>query len=230
MIAANVMTFGAASIRPDAPIEEAAHLMLQHRISGLPVIDERGELVGMVTEGDLLRRQEGGTGQDRPRWLELVLGSGKSGGPPHLAHLATVADIMSRPAVSVSENTPVHQIVETMQRLGIKRVPVVSDGKVIGIVSRADLLRGLARQAEDMPSASAEDRSLRQRVLDAMAKEPRTAWTSVNVTVKDGRVELRGATTDANLRTRLVAAARGVPGVTSLDDHMVVVGAASGRI
>jgi CBS domain-containing protein len=230
MIAANVMTFGAASIRPEASIEEAARLMLQHRISGLPVIDERGALVGMVTEGDLLRRQEGGTGQDRPRWLELVLGSGKSGERPRLAHLATVADIMSRPAVSVSESTPVHQIVETMQRLGIKRVPVVSDGKVIGIVSRADLLRGLARQAEDMPSASAEDRSLRQHVLDTLEKEPKTAWTSVNVTVRDGRVELRGATTDADLRARLVAAAQGVPGVTGLDDHMVVVGAASGRI
>ena len=230
MIAASVMTFGAASIRPDAPIEEAAHLMLRHRVSGLPVIDKRGELVGMVTEGDLLRRQEGGTGQDRPRWLELVLGSDKSGEQPRLAHLATVADVMSRPAVSVNENAPVHQIVEAMQRLGIKRVPVVSAGKVIGIVSRADLLRGLARRAEDMPSASAEDRSLRQRVLDTLGKEPKTAWTSVNVTVRDGRVELRGATTDANLRTRLAAAARGVPGVTSLEDRMVVVGAASGRI
>lgn len=230
MIAANVMTFGAASIRPDAPTEEAAHLMLRHRISGLPVIDKRSELVGMVTEGDLLRRQEGGTGQNRPRWLELVLGSDKSGERPRLAHLATVTDVMSRPAVSVNENTPVHQIVETMQRLAIKRVPVVSEGKVIGIVSRADLLRGLARRAEDMPSASAEDRSLRQRVLDTLGKEPKTAWTSVNVTVRDGRVELRGATTDANLRTRLVAAARGVPGVTSLEDRMVLVGAASGRI
>lgn len=229
MIAANVMTFGAASIRPDAPIEEAAHLMLRYRISGLPVIDERGELVGMVTEGDLLRRLEGGTGQDRPRWLVLLLGSDKSGDRPRLVHLATVADIMTRAAVTVGENTPVHEIVETMLHHGIKRVPVISDGKVIGIVSRADLLRGLARQAEDMPSASVEDRSLRQRVLDTLAKEPKIAWSSVNVIVKDGRVELRGATTDANLRTRLVAAARGVPGVTSLDDRMVVVGAASGR-
>jgi osmotically-inducible protein OsmY len=116
-----------------------------------------------------------------------------------------------------------------MERHGIKRVPVVSDGKVIGIVSRADMLRGLAKWAEDMPSASNEDRALRQRVLERLAREPKDAWATVNVLVRDGAVEMRGATTDASLRERLVAAARTVSGVKSLDDRMVVVGPASGR-
>jgi osmotically-inducible protein OsmY len=90
-------------------------------------------------------------------------------------------------------------------------------------------LRGLARLAEDMPAASAEDRALRQRVLDALAQVPKDGWRSVNVVVRNGTVELRGATADANLRERLVTAVRGAPGVKQLDDRMVVVGPASGR-
>ena len=138
---------------------------------------------------------------------------------------------MTTQVVTVGENTPVHEIADIMQRHGFKRVPVVKDedGKVTGIVSRADLLRELARLAEDMPSASAGDRALRQQVLDALAREAKTGWSSVNVIVRDGSVELRGATTEAALRARLVAAARGVPGVKQVEDRTVVVGPASGR-
>ena len=229
MQAADVMTFGAASIRPQDPIEEAAHLMLQHRISGLPVVDDKGDLIGIVTEGDLLRRQQGGSDRDRPRWLEFLLGAARSANDTRLAHLRTVADVMTTRVVTVGDDTPLHEIADIMQRHGFKRVPVVKDRKVTGIVSRADLLRGLARLAEDMPSASPEDHALRHRVLNALAREAETGWSSVNVVVRDGSVELRGATTEATLRTRLVAAARGVPGVKVVDDRMVVVGPASGR-
>jgi CBS domain-containing protein len=226
MQAADIMTFGAASIRADAPVEEAARVMLEHRISGLPVVDENGDLVGMVTEGDLLRRE---ASTQRRRWLELVLGSAKPTEGPRLAHPATVAKVMTCPVVTVREDTPIHEVADILQRDRIKRVPVVRDGKMTGIVSRADLLRGLARLAEDMPAASTEDRALRQRVLDALAQVPKDGWRSVNVVVRDGTVELRGATTDASLRERLVTAARGAAGVKQLDDRMVVVGPASGR-
>jgi CBS domain-containing protein len=225
MQAADVMTFGAASIRADAPVEEAARVMLQHRISGLPVVDGNGDLVGMVTEGDLLRRE---SSAQRRRWLELVLGSVKPAGGPRLAHPATVGQVLTRPVVTVREDTPVQEVADILQRHRIKRVPVVRGGKVTGIVSRADLLRGLARLAEDMPAASAEDRALRQRVLDALA-QVKDGWYSVNVVVRNGTVELRGATVDAKLRERLVTAARGAPGVKQLDDRLVVIGPASGR-
>jgi CBS-domain-containing membrane protein len=135
---------------------------------------------------------------------------------------------MSRPVVTVSEDTAVREVADILQRHRIKRVPVVRGGKVTGIVSRADLLRGLARLAEDMPAASAEDRALRQRVLDALA-QVKDGWYSVNVVVRNGTVELRGATVDAKLRERLVTAARGAPGVKQLDDRLVVIGPASGR-
>jgi CBS domain-containing protein len=224
MQAADIMTFGAASIRPDASVEEAARLMLQHRISGLPVVDKDGDLVGMVTERDLLRRE---ASAQRRRWLELVLASVKPAEGPRLAHLATVGQVMTRPVVTVREDTPVDEVADILQRHRIKRVPVVRGGKVTGIVSRADLLRGLARLAEDMPAASAEDRALRQRVLDALAQVPQDGWRSVNVVVRNGAVELRGATADAGLHQRLATAARGVAGVKELDDRMVVVGPAS---
>lgn len=230
MQAADVMTFGVASIRADAPVEEAARVMLQHRISGLPVMDNNGDLIGMVTEGDLLRREVSATARERPRWLELLLGSVKPADRPRLAPLATVAEVMTRPVVTVSEDTPVQKVADILHRHGIKRVPVVRSEKVTGIVSRADLLSGLARLAQDMPAASAEDRALRERVLDALAQETQEAWRSVNVVVRNGSVELRGATADAGLRQRLVAAVRGVAGVKGLDDRMVVVGPASGRI
>jgi CBS domain-containing protein len=226
MQAADVMTFGAATIRADAPVEEAARLMLQHRISGLPVVDDNGDLVGMVTEGDLLRRE---ASRQRRRWLELVLGSVKPADGPRLARHATVSEVMTRPVVTVREDTPVHEVADILQRDRIKRVPVVRDAKMTGIVSRADLLRGLARLAEDMLPASAEDRALRQRVLDAFAQVPKDGWRSVNVVVRDGTVELRGATADASLRERLATAARDVPGVKQLDDRMIVLGPASGR-
>jgi CBS domain-containing protein len=229
MKAADVMTFGAASARPDAPIEEAARLMLEHRISGLPVIDDRGRLVGVVTEGDLLRPQAGVTGPDRPRWLELVFGRAATDDGPRLARLATVADVMTRTVVTVGEDTPVQEVADILQEHAIKRVPVVKDGKVTGVVSRADLLRGLARLAEDMPAAGVQDRALRQRVLDALAREPKEGWRSINVVARNGAVELRGATADATLHRRLVAAAHGVPGVKEIDDRIVVVGPASGR-
>jgi len=227
MQVANIMTFGAATIHPQAPIEAAAQVMLQNRVSGLPVVDESGKLVGMVTEGDLLRRHQGQT--DRPRWLQLLLNSPKSKEGIDLDHFQTVADVMTTKVVAVRESTSVSEIADLMRRHGIKRVPVVDDGKVIGIVSRADLLVTMARLAEDMPAASAEDRKLRQRVLDALPQEPRSAWRTVNVVVREGVVEVRGATTDAGLRDGIVRAARGVHGVKDVEDRMVVVGPLSGR-
>ena len=230
MQASDVMTIGAATIHPDAPIEEAARLMLLHRISGLPVIDDMGKLVGMVTEGDLLRGPGDDERSNGPRGLQRLLGSTDLNRLPRLPPLMNVADAMTRPPITVSENTPVAEVVATtLQRHGIKRVPVVREAHVVGIVSRADLLRELARLAEEMPAANVEDRTLRQRVLEKLEREPRQGWVSVNVSVRQGCVELRGATTDADLRTRLVAAARAVPGVRSLEDRMVVVGPASGR-
>lgn len=208
MQAADIMTFRPACIRADAAIEDAARLMLQYRISGLPVVDQKESLVGIVTEGDLLRRVKGGSGHD----------------------LQTVADVMTPQVVSVGENASVRDIVDILQRRGIKRVPVVKNDKVVGIVSRADLMRGLAQLAQIMPAASAEDRALRERVLAAFMAEAEGGWRSVSIVVHDGSVELRGATTATALREKLVSAARKVPGVKEVKDRLVIVGPGSGHM
>lgn len=223
MRAAQIMTFGAATIQPDASIREAARIMLDYRISGLPVVDEGGSLVGIITEGDLLS----GIGGDchRRRWLEFILDPGSA---PQPSAAQTVGDVMSRQVITATENTPVDEIVKQMKSNGIKRLPVVRDDKVIGIVSRADLLRGLALEAKLMPDATAEDFALRDQVLAVIAKESRDHRSTINVLVQNGTVEIRGAVTDASLPEQLVTAARQVPGVEVVVNRLVVVGEGSG--
>lgn len=205
MQAADIMTFRPASVRPDAAIEDAARLMLGYRISGLPVVDDKGAVVGIVTEGDLMRSTKAGLSR------------------------RVVADVMTRQVVSVSESTTVSEVLDLFERHNIKRVPVVKNGGLVGIVSRADLLRGLAKLALSMPGASVEDRALRDRVVAALDKGRPDGSKSISVTVRNGSVELRGAIADAAGREGLVAAARGVPGVKDVRDLLVIVVGGSGN-
>ena len=149
MKAGDVMTTGAATVKPSASLAEAARLMTEHRISGLPVVDEGGKLVGIVSEGDFLRRQGG----DRMRWIEAFL----DGGSNAVGDLSSrrVEDIMSKDPVSAGVETPLTEIVDAMERHNVKRIPVVDDGRVVGIVSRANLLLALLRRA-DNPQGTAQ--------------------------------------------------------------------------
>jgi CBS domain-containing protein len=219
MNAAGIMTFGAATIEPGATVMEAAQLMLTYRLSGVPVVESDGRLVGIVTEGDLLSA----AAQRNPGRPDA---SDKQTSPGSLR----VRDVMSSDVVTVGESTPIADIAALMRKHHIKRVPVTDGGKVIGIVSRADLLRRLAREAELMPGATDEDHALRDRVLEVLSKQETAGWTSINVIAAGGLVEIRGAMTDPTLPGRLLEAARAVPGVRDVTDHMVVVGPASGRI
>jgi len=227
MQAAQVMTYGAATTRPDASIREAARIMLDYRISGLPVVDDEGNLVGIVTEGDLLGGICGG--RQRRNWLEFVLDTGNGGRGQQTSQAQTVGDVMTRQVITAGEDTPVDEIIKLMNTRGIKRVPVVKDNKVVGIISRADLLRGLALEAKLMPGATSEDYALRDRVLEALAGEARDAQSSINVVIENGSVELRGGMADPTLPPRLIAAARQVPGVKNVVDRMVVIGAHAGK-
>jgi CBS domain-containing protein len=149
MKAGDVMTTGAATVKPSASLAEAVRLMIEHRISGLPVVDEGGKLVGIVSEGDFLRRQGG----DRMRWIEAFLDSGSNAAGDLSSR--RVEDIMSRNPVSAGVETPVTEIVDAMERHNVKRVPVVDNGRVVGIVSRANLLLALLRR-EDNPQGTTQ--------------------------------------------------------------------------
>lgn len=140
----DVMSLGAATVRPEASLAEAARTMIEHRISGLPVVDGEGKLVGVVTEGDFLRQENGG----RPRWIESLLNDAGGEGAARDLEARRVEELMSREVSTVGAEAPIGEVVELMERRKIKRLPVVADGKVIGIVSRANLLLALLRGAD----------------------------------------------------------------------------------
>ena len=150
MKARDVMTWGVISVETDASVERAARLMLQNKVSGLPVVDSQGAMVGIVTEGDFLRRSEIGTKRRRPRWLEFLVGPGRLATEYVHAAGRKVSEIMTPDPCTVSPETSLEQIVDVMERRRIKRLPVVEDGKLIGIVSRANLMHALASMAREL--------------------------------------------------------------------------------
>lgn len=230
MKASDIMTRGAITVTADSTIEAAARLMLSHRISGLPVVDSAGAVIGIVTEGDLLRRIEIGTEARRGRWLELVLGAGRLAGDYVRSHARKVDEVMTREVASIGPETPLAEAVALMEKRRVKRVPVVDRGQLVGILSRANLLSALLELlAAPMPSAGS-DREIRERVLAEIDKQRWAPRASVDVAVADGIVELRGAVTDERERVALRVAAENVPGVKGIRDHMVWVDLISGTV
>ena len=149
MKSGDVMTTGAATVRPDTSLGEAARIMLEHRISGLPVVDADEKLVGIVTERDFLRREDG----ERPRWIDVLLSEANGQITARELHDRRVEDVMSKDPISVGLESPVDKLIELMERHGVKRLPVVANGKVVGIVSRANLLMALMRKTGRIPDA-----------------------------------------------------------------------------
>jgi CBS domain-containing protein len=229
MKASDVMTKRVISIEADAPIMEAVRLMLQNRISGLPVVGRKGELVGMVTEGDFLRRSEIGTQRHRNRWLEFLVGPGRLADEYVHASGRKVEEVMTREPITVTEDTPLDEAVGLMERHRIKRLPVVRDGKLVGIVTRANIMHALVSLATGTKAAPAgDDVAVREQIL---AEIKRQSWApSANVTVREGVVELWGTITDERERAALIVAAENVAGVKKVHDHLVWIEPNSGFV
>jgi len=221
MKAADIMSDRVLSVPPDAPITAAIRIMLANRISGLPVMDAAGRLVGIVSEGDLLRRSETGTERQRPDWLELLLGPGRLAEEYVRTHARKVADVMTSPVITVPPQAGLRQIVDLMERHRIKRIPVVENDRVVGIVSRRSLLQGLAALSTEAQPASNDDATLRGAILSEIQKLPWTPRASLNVIVHDGAVHLWGVILDERQRRALCLAAEGVKGVREVHDHLV---------
>jgi CBS domain-containing protein len=147
MKAGDVMTTGAATVHAHASLAEAARILIENRISGLPVVDADGKLVGIVTEHDFLRREHG----KRPRWLDVLLADNAGQITARELNERRVEDVMSRNPVSVGPETPIEVIYQLMEGHKVKRIPVVTKGKVVGIVSRANLLQAMMRKANSAP-------------------------------------------------------------------------------
>jgi CBS domain-containing protein len=230
MKAKDVMTSPVVSIEPDASIWQAVRIMLQRHISGLPVIDQKGALVGVVTEGDFLRRAETGTQRRRPRWLEYLIGPGRLADEYTRAHGRKVSEIMTADPLTISEDTLLDEIVRLMEKRQIKRLPVVRDQQVVGIVSRANLVHALASVARDIKPASAGDQAIRDRILAELASQSWAPVALVDVLVRDGVVELWGMITDERERKAIVVAAENAPGVKAVNDHLAWVDGTSGMV
>ena len=171
MRAHQIMTKPVVTVTPDATVLEAANLMLRYHVSGLPVVDNAGRLTGIVSEGDFIRRSEIGTGKARGRWLKFLLGAGRAAADYVHEHGRKISEVMTPDPITITEETPLDEIVTSMERNGVKRLPVMRDGKVIGIVSRANLLQAVAGLARDVPDPTADDDHIRRRVSCRDRKE-----------------------------------------------------------
>jgi CBS domain-containing protein len=201
-------------------VHEIVSLLLKYRISAVPVIDGARQVVGIVSEGDLLR----GEGTSRPRvwhpwWLEAVF-VGQTVAYDK-ARGARAGVVMTRNVITVDEDTPLNEIAELLERHHIKRVPVLSDGRLAGIVSRANLLHGLANTIVDHHEpGAAKDRQLRQELMKILLDEHKLDTVFVNVTVRDGNVRLWGVVENADEAAAAEGAAKNLPGVKSVENNL----------
>jgi CBS domain-containing protein len=223
MIASDVMTRKVISIDPDSTVLQAARLMLLHRISGLPVLDATGKLVGVLSEGDFLRRRETRTERHRSRWLEFLMGPGTIATEYTHSHGNKVGEVMTTDLKTVDENAAIEEIVELMERYRIKRVPVMSGSILVGIVTRSNLMHAMVSMARVAPDLikSKDDAGIRDQLLEEMNKERWAPVALTNVVVHDGVVELWGVLVDERQREALKVVAENIPGVKAVKDHMV---------
>jgi CBS domain-containing protein len=218
MRARDVMVRAVVTTSPDTTVEELARLMINLRISGLPVMDKDGRLVGMVTEGDLLRRVETGTEQHRRRWSEPFSSNSRLAADYIKSHAKRVADIMTQQVCSVGELATLGEIADLLETKQIKRVPVVHDGKIVGIVSRADLLKVLA-SGGTKTAQEEQDRTIRNQLLAELRGQKWADASEGRVVVSDGVVHLWGIVGSEDERRALRIAAENTPGIRGIEDH-----------
>ena len=230
MKAQDVMSRPVFSITPTDSVARAIRIMLQNHVSGLPVIDALGRLRGMLTEGDLLRRVETATQRQRPRWIAFFTGPGRLADEYVHTHGRKVSEIMTPDPVTVTEATPLEEVVTMMEKRRIKRVPVMRDDKVVGIISRANLLYALASLAREAKPVSLDDRAIRDRFFAELQGQRWAPTGSLDVIVRDGVVELWGVITDERERQALIVAAENIPGVKRVNDHLAWIEPVSGLV
>jgi CBS-domain-containing membrane protein len=220
MIVSDVMTREVASVRPEAELKDAVFLMMDRKLSGLPVVDKDGQVVGMITEGDLLRRAEIGTQGEEPGWFELLFTPGSAAFDYVRTHSRKVGMLMSANVVSIAPTAELAEAARLMRKLGLKRLPVIEDGRLVGILARADLLRALAGALESCVPVS--DSELLSRISTELKEQGWAPKANVHVSVDDGVVELSGLVTDMRQRDALCALAESA-GARQVHNRMLCV-------
>jgi len=222
MKAREVMTHCVVTIAPEASVGDAISRMVSHQVSGMPVVDAHGAVVGVVSEGDFLRRGELHTEAPRRRWVELLVGPGGPADEYARSHGRTVDEVMSRNVVSVGPEAPLSDIVALMDEHSIKRVPVIEQGRLVGIVSRADLMTALAAALGAPKAATNPDGTLRERLVREMKKQSWCPVHCIDVAVRNGAVTLKGQVFDERQRRALHVLVENATGTKSLRDELTL--------
>ncbi len=223
MKAVDVMATDVISVTPEHNVQDVAEILLTNRISAVPVINDKGKLVGIVSEGDLMRRAESGTEHERSWWLRLLMGREGLAQEYVREHARRVSDVMTRDVITATRETPLPEIASLLERNRIKRVPIVDNGKVVGIVSRANLLQALASLRKEIAvEKPTSDSDVRDKVLERLKAEPWTRSALLNVTVRDGTVDLWGIVDSAAEKRALRVAAEVTPGVRGVNDNVII--------
>jgi CBS domain-containing protein len=222
MNAADVMVSNVITVNVDATVQEVAGTLATNHVSAVPVVDREGKLAGMVSEGDLIRRSEIGTERSRSWWLDALSTNRKLAEEFVRSHSLRVSDVMTTKVISVKPDSTLGEIASLLEKNGIKRVPVVRDGTVVGIVSRANLVQALASvMAQPLEGTAESDASLRRKVLARLQEAPRVR-ALVNVIVHDRIIELWGIVDCEVERKAVRVAAEATPGIRHVNDNLVV--------
>lgn len=223
MKASDVMTRDVVTVSPNDLVQDVARTLLKHRISGVPVVDQAGKIVGIVSEGDLMRRAETDTDAQRSWWLRAVASSETLATEYVRSHGRTAADIMTTRVLTASPETSLRDLAAKMERKHIKRLPIVENGKLVGIVSRANLMQAFAT-IEVVPAgkAATDDTGLREQVMQRIRKEGWSSPSTVNVLVYQGVVELWGLVNTESEHKAVRIVAESTPGVVSVKDNIAV--------
>jgi CBS domain-containing protein len=222
MRAHEIMSREVITVGVDASIVDAINIMLAHHISGLPVVDPAGKLVGILSEGDFIRRAEIGTQRKRGRWLALLAGADRVAVDFAREHGRKVGQLMTANPVTITEDTPLEQVVGIMEARDVKRLPVMRGDEIVGMITRADFLPAIANLARHLQIHSDDDEKIRRSVLAAIARAP---WRprALNVGVRDGTVALKGIVRSDKARQAAIIAAESVPGVKNVEDQLCTV-------
>lgn len=221
MKASDIMVSPVITVRPSTSIKDLSKLLFENRISAAPVVDDLGKVVGIVSEGDLIHRSETGTERRRSWWLLLVTDDQALAGDYIKTHGIKVADIMTHNVLTAAPDTPLHEIAMIMEKKAIKRVPIVKDGQLVGVVSRANLVQAIASSGTKL-EISLSDKEIRDRLMAHLRTQSWAHTGLMNVSVNDGVVDLWGLSESETERKAIRVAAETTPGVRAVNDHMMI--------
>ena len=222
-----IMVRKVITVGPATSIVDAANIMLKNHISGLPVIDGEGKLAGIVSQGDFIRRAEIGTQRKRGRWLNILLGPGRTASDFVHERGRHVGEVMTLNPCTVTEDTTLEDVVQQMEKHNVKRLPVMRGDQLVGIITRSNLLQAVVELAREIPDPTSDDDHIRDRIIASIQKNDWAPF-GLNVIVRDGNVSLVGTILDERSREASIVAAENVEGVKRVHDHLCWVDPMSG--